>query len=104
LEQAGAAVEDVAIYQTLPPPSLPPAVVAAIDADRIDLITFTSASTARNLHNLLAPDLREKVRQIPKLSIGPMTTQALVSLGWDTQVTEASQHDIPGMIAALRRP
>jgi uroporphyrinogen III methyltransferase/synthase len=77
--------------------------LTALSEDRISLITFTSASTANNLFNLLPPDLREKVRHLPKLSIGPVTTQALASLGWDAQLTEAAEHDIPGMIAALDR-
>lgn len=103
LEQAGAQVEDVAMYQTRPPSALPAEALTALSEDRISLITFTSASTANNLFNLLPPDLREKVRHLPKLSIGPVTTQALASLGWDAQLTEAAEHDIPGMIAALDR-
>jgi uroporphyrinogen III methyltransferase/synthase len=101
LEQAGAIVEDVAIYQTRPPAALPSDAVAALSENRIDLVTFTSASTARNLFNLLPPELRQKVCDMPKLSIGPVTSQALGPLGWGLHLTEAAEHDIPGMIRAL---
>ncbi len=103
LEQARAVVEDVAMYQTRPPAVLASEAVAALSENRIDLITFTSASTARNLFQLLSPPLREKVCGIPKLSIGPVTTQALGSLGWNLHLTEATEHDIPGMLAALEK-
>jgi uroporphyrinogen III methyltransferase/synthase len=101
LEQGGAKVEDVAIYQTVQPQSLPPEALAALHSGRIDLITFTSASTAKNLHAMLPPELRDKVSSVPKLSIGPVTTQALESLGWRMNLTEAPEHDIAGMMAAL---
>ena len=106
LQQGGAIVEDVAIYQTVQPQSLPPEALAALNDGRMDLITFTSASTAKNLHAMLSPELREKVCSVPKLSIGPVTTQSLASLGWNDHLLEAPEHDIPGMIAALevRRP
>ncbi|MGC8560157.1 MAG: uroporphyrinogen-III C-methyltransferase [Phycisphaerae bacterium] len=101
LEQGGAIVEDVAIYQTVQPQSLPPEALAAFHSGRIHLITFTSASTAKNLYAMLNPELRQKVCTVPKLSIGPVTTQALEAIGWTINLTEASEHDIPGMIAAL---
>ena len=50
---------------------------------------------------MLGPELRDKVSSVPKLSIGPVTTQALESLGWTINLKEAPEHDIPGMIAAL---
>jgi uroporphyrinogen-III synthase len=50
---------------------------------------------------MLPPELRDKVSSVPKLSIGPVTTQALESLGWRMNLTEAPEHDIAGMMAAL---
>ncbi len=101
LSQAGAIVEDVAIYQTLRPAQLPPAAIAALDAGEITLATFTSASTANNLYAMLPTELRSKIRSISKLSIGPITSDALRTLGWGEHLIEAAQHDIPGMIKAL---
>jgi uroporphyrinogen III methyltransferase / synthase len=102
LEAAGAEVHDLAIYRTVMPRALPDDVLAALHEEKVDWVTFTSASTAQHLHDLLPTDLREKVGKIHKLSIGPVTTAALTKLGWAPKL-EAARHDIPGMIEALER-
>ena len=101
LEAAGAEVHDVAIYRTVRPDALPEDVLEALREGKVNWITFTSASTAQNLFELLPADLREKVAGIRKLSIGPVTTAAMQKLNWPPTL-EAAQHDIPGMVAALR--
>jgi len=102
LQKAGAQVDDLPIYRTVRPSALPDDVLAVLRAtDGVDWITFTSASTATNLHDLLPEDLRPVVAGIKKLSIGPITTAALNKLSWPPTL-EATQHDIPGMVAALR--
>jgi uroporphyrinogen III methyltransferase/synthase len=54
LTAAGAAsVEDIAVYETRSAASLPPEVVDAIDAGKVNWITFTSSSTAKNFAALL---------------------------------------------------
>lgn len=100
LLKAGATVEDLPIYRTTLPAALPDEVVAALAAGEIDWITFTSASTAANLHALLPADLRQKVSAAKKLSIGPITTAAMNQLGWKPTL-EAAVHDIGGMVAAI---
>jgi len=102
LKKCGASVEDVAIYETARPEKLPEDVLAAIDAGKVDWLTFTSASTAENLHALLSDAQREKVKAAKRLSIGPITSAALAKLGWPATV-EAEQHDIGGMVAALAK-
>ena len=100
LAQAGAQVTDIAIYNTRRPASLPAEVLTAIEAGNINWVTFTSASTADNLYEMLPEQLRTAVQRCRRLSIGPITSQALKSHNWPATV-EASQHDIPGMIHAL---
>ena len=100
LQQAGVQVDDLPIYRTVRPASLPEDILQAIQENQVDWITFTSASTATNLHALLTAELRAKVAGFKRLSIGPQTTAALTRLGWAPTI-EAPQHDIPGMIAAL---
>lgn len=100
LEHAGAKVVDVPIYRTVAPVALPGDVLAAMVAGEIQWITFTSASTARNLHALLPENLRPVVHAAKRLSIGPMTSEALRELHWPPTV-EAQQHDIAGMVQAL---
>ncbi len=100
LEHAGAKVVDVPIYQTRAPAALPAEVLTALAAGEIQWITFTSASTARNLHALLPDHIRPMVRVAGRLSIGPITSAALRELDWPPTV-EAAQHDIAGMVQAL---
>ncbi|MEI8198384.1 MAG: uroporphyrinogen-III synthase, partial [Phycisphaerae bacterium] len=100
LQQAGVQVDDQPIYRTVRPASLPDDILQTIREDQVDWVTFTSASTATNLHALLSDELRAKIAGAKRLSIGPQTTAALTKLGW-APTLEASQHDIPGMIAAL---
>jgi uroporphyrinogen III methyltransferase / synthase len=100
LKNAGAVVDDAAVYRTVLPTALQAAALAAIQEGRADWITFTSGSTAKNLYALLPDVLREMVKKCRRISIGPITTQALAELGWPPTV-EAQRHDISGMVEAL---
>ncbi|MGC9259798.1 MAG: uroporphyrinogen-III C-methyltransferase [Phycisphaerae bacterium] len=102
LRQAGAEVTDVPVYQTRIPKTLSAEATAAIRNGTVNWLTFTSASTAKNLYAMLPEDLREVVKQYHRLSIGPMTTKALCDVGWPPTV-EAKRHDIPGMVEMLLR-
>ncbi len=100
LRNAGARVEDVPIYQTRIPRSLPENAMEALRNGTVNWITFTSASTAKNLFTMLPEELRAAVGKCQRLSIGPMTSRALAELGWPATL-EASHHDIPGMVKTL---
>ena len=100
LRKAHAEVDDVPVYQTRTPDSLPQSAIEAIRNGTLDWITFTSASTAKNLHIILPEDLHAAVGKCKRLSIGPMTSKAMDSLGWPP-TAEAQQHDIPGMVETL---
>lgn len=102
LQKAGAVVDDLPIYRTIKPAALPDNVIQALRDNQVDWITFTSASTANNFHDLLPEDLRPAVKNIKTLSIGPITTTAMQKQGW-TPTAEATQHDIPGMVATLQQ-
>lgn len=98
---AGANVDDVAIYRTVAPKSLPADVITAIENGQLDWVTFTSASTAENFHALLPESLRPQFAAMKKASIGPVTTEALKKLGY-TPTVEADPHTIPGLVQALQ--
>lgn len=100
LQQAGIVVDDLPIYRTVRPATLPEDILQTIQEGQFDWVTFTSASTAANLHALLSDELRAKVAGAKRLSIGPQTTATLTKLGWAPTI-ETPRHDIPGMIAAL---
>ena len=68
-----------------------------------DWITFTSSSTVENFHARF--DLFDLKRKFPRLkfaSIGPETSKTLRQIGFTPDI-EAAQHNIPGLISALRK-
>jgi uroporphyrinogen III methyltransferase / synthase len=103
LQLAGAAeVKDIPIYQTKPAANLPQSLLDALSDHRINGITFTSSSTAKNFASLLGPDYREKLKTMPLASIGPITTATLKELGLEPTV-EAGKFDIQGLVEAILR-
>jgi len=105
LQKLGAFVEDVPIYRTIKPSSLPETLVDALSetASTPAWITFTSASTAENLWDMLTPAQRTRVAQMKRASIGPITSAALQSLGtgeWKPTL-EAAVHTIEGLVRAI---
>ncbi len=100
LEQAGAIVEDVAIYETRPVAALPEELVAAIEAGEVDWITFTSSSTVKNFWGLLGEDLQAKLTGAKLASIGPITSATMRELGLNPAV-EAEQFNVPGLVKGI---
>ncbi|MDB5325808.1 MAG: cysGA hemD, partial [Phycisphaerales bacterium] len=101
LKAAGAAsVEDIAVYETKPAASLPPEVIEAIDAGRVDWVTFTSSSTARNFAALLGDSYKEKLANVKTASIGPVTSDAVRALGLPVTV-QATAADVSALAAAV---
>jgi uroporphyrinogen III methyltransferase/synthase len=103
LEKLGGIVEDVAIYRTEKPASIAEGVKTFLAEGREGWVTFTSASTANNLWELLTEEERGVVAKMRRASIGPVTSAALGKLGsgaWAPTV-EAKQHDIKGLVEAI---
>jgi uroporphyrinogen III methyltransferase/synthase len=96
LRARGAEVDVVALYETVPEP-LPAHVLE--QARTADYITFTSSSTVAFFVQAAAgePRLSPTTRIV---SIGPVTTQALIAAGLRPDV-EAERHDIDGVIEAI---
>lgn len=99
LSDAGGIVSVVQAYRTVRTPGLSDEVLEALGERRVNWLTFTSGSTARNFFDLL-PDAA-MVEGVKIASIGPVTSQVLRELGWRVDV-EAEDHDIPGLVAAIR--
>jgi uroporphyrinogen III methyltransferase / synthase len=92
LRAAGAEVDVVALYRTVPEPLDDGQRAAALGAD---WATFTSASSARFFHAAAG------TLEGPRLaSIGPVTSAALRELGYEPDL-EASDHTPDGLVAAL---
>ncbi|MBV8630501.1 MAG: uroporphyrinogen-III synthase, partial [Silvibacterium sp.] len=67
-----------------------------------DAATFTSSSTVTNFFQLLRAAGVERPGEMRAVSIGPITTQALLNHGWEP-AAEADPHDIQGLIDATVR-
>jgi uroporphyrinogen III methyltransferase/synthase len=96
LRERGAEVDIVALYDTVVEPLSEEQ--RALLAN-VDYVTFTSASSVRNLLDSLGEgDVSLGDARI--VSIGPITTAAASELGLTVDV-EAAEHDVDGLVAAL---
>ena len=103
LEDAGAIVDDVACYRTVPETEDTNGAAERFAESGADWITFTSASTVENFHARF--DLPAVCRRWPAMrlaSIGPETSKALSALGL-TPSAQAQPHSLPGLVQAVER-
>jgi uroporphyrinogen-III synthase len=103
LAAAGATVTIAEAYRNQLPPDSIPALKALFAAPENypDAITFTSASTARNLCALLEAASLTLPPRITLASIGPITSQTLRDLGHEPTI-EAAEPTIPALIQSLQ--
>jgi uroporphyrinogen III methyltransferase / synthase len=94
LRERGAELDVITLYETIPAEPDPDALERAAEAD---YITFTSASTVRNLVAALDGKLPPEARIA---SIGPVTSEAAREAGLEVHV-EAERHDLDGLVEAL---
>ncbi len=101
LRQAGAQVDVVPAYRTLPPApeSLQP-LVAALEAGRVDAVLLTSSSTVTNLCDALGQGYARLLARTCVASIGPITSARARELGLEVRV-EAVTFTIAGVVDAL---
>jgi uroporphyrinogen-III synthase len=70
-------------------------------AQGIDAVTFTSSSSATHLAEAARQaGIAWPLAGVPAVSIGPITSQTLRDLGWESAI-EANPSDIPGLVAAV---
>jgi uroporphyrinogen-III synthase len=102
LAAAGATVTIAEAYRNqLPPDSIPALQALFISPGHYpDAITFTSASTARNLIALLEAANLTLPPDITLASIGPITSETLRELGHPPTI-EAAEPTIPALIESL---
>lgn len=99
LRQAGAEVDEIAVYETHVADTLPEQVKTALGDGRADWVTFTSSSTVRNMVELLGTD-RDVLERVKIASIGPVTSQTIREFGYRPTV-EAERSDIEGLTTAI---
>ena len=99
LEAMGAAVDEIPIYRAAVPSEASPEVLAELRGGRIDVVTFTSSSTVRNLLAMLG-DATALERPLIAC-IGPITSQTARELGLRVDV-QASEYTVEGLVEALK--
>ncbi|AEH44750.1 uroporphyrin-III C-methyltransferase [Thermodesulfatator indicus DSM 15286] len=99
LREAGAEVEVVPAYQTILPEEEATRLKKELEQG-VDVITFTSSSTAKNLLKMLGDEARSLLSEVVLASIGPITTETLKKAGFTPQV-EAKEYTIPGLVKAI---
>lgn len=97
LREMGATVDEIEIYAAVPDLSGLGALGDAVAAGRVDLVTFTSASTVRYFVEALGP---ERARTLRGASMGPITSEAARSLGVPIEV-EAPESTIASLVGAI---
>ena len=90
LRAAGATVDVVHVYRSEP-------VAGTVAADRVDLVTFTSASTVTGYVDAVGADLS---RRSPAATIGPITSEAARAAGI-TVAIESPSASIPALVEAI---
>jgi uroporphyrinogen III methyltransferase/synthase len=98
LRGRGADVFEVAAYRTVPDGAESESVRKRLAAGEIDVVTFTSSSTAKNFVDLAGTELGGA----RVASIGPITSATARELGMTVDV-EAEEYTIPGLVAAVRK-
>ncbi|MGB6011531.1 MAG: uroporphyrinogen-III synthase, partial [Desulfobacterales bacterium] len=101
LKKMGAVVDEVAAYRTLAVKDNADVLSARLKERTIDMITFTSSSTAKNFHALFPnEDLKDLMRGVTIASIGPVTADTARDLGFDVHII-AKSYTIPGLCQAI---
>jgi uroporphyrinogen III methyltransferase/synthase len=99
LRTAGGTVTAVTAYRTVPvEPDA--AALAALRERRVNVVVFTSASTARNFAATMRAHLGGLPDGVAYVSIGPETTKAACAEGLPVGL-EAAPHTIPGLVQAM---
>jgi uroporphyrinogen III methyltransferase/synthase len=101
LAKIGAEVQQVTVYRTATVTKSISQAKQMLSRGEIDVITFTSASTANSLLAILGQRW-EVIKQAKLACIGPNTAAALADKGLKADIV-ATEHTIPGLVTALER-
>jgi uroporphyrinogen III methyltransferase/synthase len=101
LRELGAHVTEVAAYATRKADAGAPRLAEALAAGAIDVVTFTSSSTARNFAEGFSDDERRTWRgRVAVASIGPITAATAAEYGLATDIMPA-EYTIPALARAV---
>ena len=98
LAALGMRVDDVTAYRTVTPPDSAERARAVL-REGVDIATFTSSSTARNLRALLDGNI-DALQDVTIACIGPITARAAADMGLKVDIM-ASEYTIAGLVRAI---
>jgi uroporphyrinogen III methyltransferase/synthase len=105
LRELGGEPVDVEAYKTILETAGQDEALEALGNGDVDIVTFTSASTARNFAQIVGTTRLATLINTPTvrmISIGPITSTAMRDSGIPVHA-EARVHDIPGVIEACKQ-
>jgi uroporphyrinogen III methyltransferase/synthase len=97
LREIGAELTMIEAYRSIPDGAGAEALARAIEAGKVDLATFTSASAVRGYIEAVGEDL---ALMVPAASIGPQTSDALRDAGIEVRI-EATESTMDGLVSAV---
>lgn len=100
LEKMGVQVTIAPVYQTVMVPDQEEVVKELLEEDKIDWVTFSSASTVQNLLDVLGESGKKWLEKVNIAAIGPITAEEVIKAGLQVDVI-SSTHTIPAMVEAL---
>jgi uroporphyrinogen III methyltransferase/synthase len=104
LRKLGAEVTEVTAYRSVPVEmdrDQGPDIYRMLLDKRVDVVTFTSASTVRNFVQLYgAEPVADLLRSVLIASIGPVTAEAALQCGIQTSIMP-SDYTMPGLVRAI---
>jgi len=98
LREMGAEVDVVSAYRTVCAAADGEALTSELNEGRIDMVTFTSSSTVKNLVNIIGS--ADVLNGVKTACIGPVTADTAKSLGIEPDIV-AKEYTIDGLVEAI---
>ncbi|EFK95802.1 uroporphyrin-III C-methyltransferase, partial [sediment metagenome] len=103
LKKMGALVDEVPAYRTEAVAENADRLIDLLEQKAVDMITFTSSSTARNFKAIIPQNrVAGLLENVLIASIGPITTETAKNLGFTVHLT-AETYTIEGLCDSIRR-
>ncbi len=97
----GIQVDELEVYESVPEAEINDSDRQLLERGLVDIITFTSSSTVKNLVTMLGSDLVAKLRdKVQVACIGPITAQTAQEAGFRVDIM-AEQFTIDGLVQAV---
>lgn len=100
LAKAGATVDVLPIYETVPSDARQDEVLEGLKSGRINCITFGSSSTVDNFLSLIPADTLKKYPEVRLACIGPVTAKTLEQAGLNCDI-QPEDYTIPSLVDEL---